>query len=236
MIIDILTLFPNMFKGPFSESIIKRAIEKGLVSINIYNLRNWASDKHKTVDDKPYGGGAGMVMRVDVIDRALQDIKTRRQKAKVILLTPSGKLFNQKKALSLSRFSNLIFICGHYEGFDARVEKLVDEEISIGDYVLTGGELPAMVMIDTVVRLIPGVLGKEESLQEESFSKLKIENSKIENLLEYPQYTRPKEYSGIRVPKILLSGNHEKVAKWRLKKAIEKTKRVRPKIFKSDSR
>lgn len=214
-----------MFTGPFSESIIKRAIEKGLVTIRIHNLRDWATDKHKTVDDKPYGGGAGMVMRVDVIDRALNDIKAKNQglKSKVILLTPSGKLFNQKIAKTLSSQSNLILICGHYEGVDARVEKLVDEEISIGDYVLTGGELPAMVLVDAIVRLIPGVLGKEESLKQESF---------MNNLLEYPQYTKPRIYKNMKVPQVLLSGDHKKIADWRIQMAIKRTKKMRPKLLK----
>lgn len=213
MIIDILTLFPNMFLGPFSESIIKRAQEKGLVSINLHNLRNWATDKRKTVDDRPYGGGPGMIIRVDIIDRALLDLKAkaRSKNLKTILLSPKGKVFNQKIAQKLSRLDHLILICGHYEGVDERVKKLVDEEISIGQYVLTGGELPAMVVVDAVVRLIPGVLGKKESLKEESFLE--------DNFLEYPQYTRPEEYKGMRVPKILLSGNHQKIRQWRMKKA-----------------
>lgn len=221
MIIDILTLFPKMFEGPFSESIIKRAIEKGKVKINIHNLRDWAEDKRKTVDDKPYGGGPGMIIRVDIIDKALSSLKSkvRGQREKVILLTPSGKLFNQKMAQDLSQYSHLLLICGHYEGVDERVKKLVDEEISIGEYVLTGGELPAMVLVDAVVRLIPGVLGKEESLKEESFSQ--------SGFLEYPQYTRPEIYKGMRVPKILLSGNHSKIRKWRLKEAQKRSKTKR---------
>ncbi|MCX6806866.1 MAG: tRNA (guanosine(37)-N1)-methyltransferase TrmD [Candidatus Berkelbacteria bacterium] len=242
MKIDIITLFPQMFKGPFSESIIKRAIRKDLISINTHDLRKWTTDKYRTVDDKPYGGGAGMVMKVDVIDRALQDIKSKNKKSKTILLSARGKLFNQKKAQSLSQISNLILICGHYEGVDERVLNLVDEEISIGDYILTGGELPAMVIIDSIVRLIPGVLGKNESLKEESFthiSRLKAEG-RSHCLLEYPQYTRPKEYTPqsirekkkMRAPQILLTGNHQKITEWRLKKAIEKTKKTRPGLLK----
>jgi len=256
MTIDILTLFPKMFGtyptkplsakiseessgGPFSESIIKHAIEKGLVSINIHNLRNWAIDKRGTVDDKPYGGGPGMIMRIDVIDTALNKLKTST--SKTILLTPSGKPFNQKIAQKLAKEKHLILICGHYEGVDERVSKLVDEKISIGDYVLTGGELPAMVIIDAVVRLIPGVLGKEESKKIESFAKVKIDKTLAKNyhlkpntyhLLEYPQYTRPENYKGMKVPKILLSGDHQKIAEWRVKKAIEKTKKIRPDLLK----
>jgi len=233
MTIDILTLFPKMFSGPFSESIIKRAIEKGLVSINIHNLRDWATDRHKTADEKPYGGGAGMVMRVDIIDKALSTLKSKvkSQKSKVILLTPAGKLFNQKMAKTLSSYSNLLLICGHYEGVDERVRKLVDEEISIGDYVLTGGELAAMVIVDAVVRLIPGVVGKKESLKSESFSFTPSLPHSF-TLLEYPQYTRPFEYNGMKVPKILLSGNHKKIAEWRAEQAIKRTKKRRPDLLK----
>lgn len=244
MIIDILTLFPKMFKGPFSESIIKRAIKKGLVKINFHNLRDYTTDKHKTVDDKPYGGGAGMVIKVDVIDRALAAIKKSivdHRKAMIILLTPQGKKFNQKIAQKLSKAKHLILICGHYEGFDERVRKLVDEEISIGDYILTGGELPAMVLVDTIVRLLPGALGKEISLEDESFS-FKFQNSKfeIQNLLEYPQYTRPEKYlpkskkfkKPLMVPKVLLSGHHQKIKEWRMKEALKRTKKRRPDLLK----
>ena len=214
-----------MFSGFFSESIIKRAIKNGLVKINLYNIRDWAKDKHKTVDDKPYGGGVGMIMRVDILDRALSSIlpKQKKKKTKIILLSASGKPFNQKMAQKLSKIDRLILICGHYEGIDERIITLIDEEISIGDYVLTGGELPAAVVVDTVVRLIPGVVGKEESLKEESFSK---------NLLEYPQYTRPEVYKGIKVPKILLSGNHKKIAEWREQQALKITKKRRPDLLK----
>jgi len=242
--------------GPFSESVIKHAIEKGLVSINIHNLRNWAMDKRGTVDDKPYGGGPGMVMKVELFDKALQDLGVRKwvldkktktynlkpnTSARVILLTPSGKIFNQSLAKKLSHYPRLVLLCGHYEGVDERVSKLADEEISIGDYVLTGGELPAMVIVDAVVRLIPGVLGKEESKKIESFAKVKIDKTltktyhlkpNIYHLLEYPQYTRPENYKGMKVPKILLSGNHQKIAEWRIKKAIEKTKKIRPELLK----
>jgi len=221
MQIDILTLFPKMFKGPFDESIVKRAQEKGLVKIKIHNLRNWATNKHGTVDDRPYGGGAGMIMRVDAIERAI--LKIKNQKSKIILLTPQGKVFNQKTAKKLSKHDHLILICGHYEGIDERVrENLVDEEISIGDYILTGGELPAMIVTDAIVRLIPNVLKKPEAIKEESFSK---------NLLEFPQYTRPADFKNWKVPKVLLSGDHKKIEKWRKKKALEKTKKRRPDLL-----
>lgn len=227
MIINILTLFPEMFKSVFNESIIKRAQEKKLVEINMFNLRDWANDKHKTVDDSPYGGGAGMVMKVDVIDRAIDSLKSKikDEKIKIILLTPQGKKFDQKKAKKLSSYSNLLLICGHYEGFDERIRKLVDEEISIGDYVLTSGDLPTMVLIDAISRQIPGFIEKSQAIKEESFSKIK------NCLLEYPQYTKPSEYRGQKVPKILLSGNHKKIAEWRTKKSLERTKKLRPDLL-----
>lgn len=214
---DIITLFPEMFVGPLSESILKRAQEKGTIEINCHNLRDYAEDKHKTVDDTPYGGGAGMVMKVNIIDRTLQDVRSRasgvgRRKGRIILLTPKGQRFTQDKAVELAeKYDNLILICGHYEGFDERVRSLVDEEISIGDFVLTGGELPAMCIIDAVARMIPGVL-TEGSADEESFME-KDEEGRY--LKEYPQYTRPLEYKGEKVPEILLSGNHAEIKKWR---------------------
>ncbi len=209
MKIDIITLFPEMFKGPFEESIIKRAQEKELVEINIHNLRDWATDKHKTLDDKPYGGGGGMVLMVEPIYKALKDLKTKN--SKVVLLTPQGKVFNQKKAQQLSKFKHLILIAGHYEGFDERIrEHLIEEEISIGNYVLTGGELPAMVVVDSIVRLIPGVLGAEESLVDETHTK--------PGYTKYPVYTRPESFKGWKVPETLLSGNHKEIEKWRKKK------------------
>ncbi|MGB6881840.1 MAG: tRNA (guanosine(37)-N1)-methyltransferase TrmD, partial [Microgenomates group bacterium] len=202
MKIDIITLFPKMFKGPFDESIIKRAQEKSLVEINIHDLRKWGLEKRKTVDDRPYGGGVGMVLIVEPIYNALEELKT--DKAKVILLSPQGKTFNQKSAERLAKSKHLILVAGHYEGFDERIrEHLIDEEISIGDYVLTGGELPAMILTDAIVRLIPDVLEKEEATQFESFTK--------EGLLEYPQYTKPADFKGWKVPKILLSGNHQEI-------------------------
>ncbi|MCG2685803.1 tRNA (guanosine(37)-N1)-methyltransferase TrmD [Candidatus Parcubacteria bacterium] len=241
MRIDILTLFPDMFRGPFDESIIKRAQDNGLVEIKIHNLRDWSEDSYGTVDDKPYGGGVGMIMRVDIIDRAISKLKAQSfdklridpersrtgQSSKVILLTPQGKVFNQKVAGQLVEQKHLILICGHYEGVDERVrEHLVDEEISIGDYILTGGELPAMVITDSIVRLLPGVLKKEEAVKNESLSELK---GKI--LLECPQYTRPEVYQDWKVPEILLSGDHGEIEKWRREKALEKTKKRRPDLL-----
>ena len=227
MKIDILTIFPQMFRGPFDESLIKKAQEKGLVTIRIHDLRRWAKDRHKTVDDRPYGGGAGMVMMVEPIWHALRKLRTKE--AKVVLLSPQGKRFTQTEAEKLAQNQHLIFICGHYEGVDERVRKyLVDEEISIGDYVLTGGELATMVVVDAVVRLIPGVVGKKESLEQESFS-LKTKEGKP--LLDYPQYTRPAEFRGWRVPQVLLSGDHKKIAQWRQKKALERTRKKRPDLL-----
>lgn len=223
MKIDILTLFPGMFRGPFEESIIKRAQEKGLLEIKIHNLRDWAKDKHKTVDDRPYGGGVGMVLMVEPIDKALADL--RKKNSKVILLDAAGEKLAQSKAQKLAKEKHLIFVAGHYEGVDQRIRQyLIDEEISIGDYILTGGELPAMVVIDTVTRLIPGVLEKPEATQFESFSKL-------ETALEYPQYTRPENFKGWKVPKVLLSGNHKEIKNWRTQKALERTKKRRPDLL-----
>lgn len=208
MKIDILTLFPKMFSGPFAESIVNRAQDKGLVEIKIHDLRKWAKDKRKTVDDRPYGGGAGMILRVDIIDAALKKIKNTDKNSRIILLDATGTRFSQAKALQLSKVEHLILICGHYEGVDHRVhEHLADEIISIGDYVLTGGELPAMILTDAIVRLIPGVLEKPEAIQIESFSQPGVR--------EFPQYTRPEVYKSWKVPKVLLTGNHQEIAKWR---------------------
>jgi tRNA (guanine37-N1)-methyltransferase len=224
---DIITIFPQVFANYFSTSIIKRAQIKKLIRIKIYNLRDFATDKHKTVDDRPYGGGPGMILKADVIYRAISKLKIKTQNSKIVLLTPAGKQFNQKLARKFSKLDRLILICGHYEGVDARVEKFVDEKISVGPYVLTGGELPAMIVVDTVTRLIPGVI-KTESLQEET--NLEIENCKWRVVGEYPQYTRPptltiRNKSGriktLKVPKVLLSGNHQKIKEWRTKKMIK---------------
>lgn len=218
MKIDIITLFPELFDSVFSESLIARAQTKKIAAITIYNLRDWATDKYKTVDDKPFGGGPGMVMKVDVVDRVLTSLGDGYK----ILLTPQGKVFNQPLAKKLSKQDHLILICGHYEGFDERIRSLVDEEISIGDYVLTGGEIPAMAIVDSVVRLLPGVVGKEASLEEESFS---------QNLLEYSQYTRPEKYKNMPVPPVLLSGNHAEIKKWREEQAKLRTKKRRPDLY-----
>ena len=232
MKIDILTIFPQMFAGPFDESMIQRAQEKHLVQIGIHDLRFWAKDKHKSVDDRPYGGGPGMVLRVDVIDRAISQIKAQKTKTKiqrVVLLTPQGQLFKQKTALKLSKLKHLILIAGHYEGVDERVRKyLVDEEISIGDYVLTGGEIPAMVVTDAVVRLIPGVLGDAHSLDHESFSTIGEDSPR---LLEYPQYTRPELFKRWSVPKVLISGNHAEISRWRESQSRKRTETRRPELL-----
>ncbi len=224
MIIDILTLFPEMFKGPFDESILRRGKDKGLVEIKIHNLRKWTKDKRGTVDDRPYGGGVGMVMMVAPIAEAIGELKVKSAKCKVVLLSPRGKVWKQELAQEHSKLEHLILICGHYEGVDERIRNFIDEEISIGDYVLTGGEIPAMVMVDSVVRLIPGVLEKPESVQNESFSDPKI--------LEYPQYTHPEDFRGLKVPPILLSGNHAEIEKWREEQASEITAKNRPDLIK----
>jgi len=233
MIIDILTLFPKMFENILGESMLKIAQKKGLVKINVLNLRDWTSDAHRTADDKPFGGGPGMVMKVEPVYRALKDLKALRctqyavrstkERAKIILLTPQGKKFDQKAAKKLAKLKRLVLICGHYEGVDERVRELADEEVSIGDYVLTCGELPALVMVDAIVRLIPGVLGHSGSVSQESF-----ENS----LLEYPQYTRPAEFKGMKVPKVLLSGNHKNIERWRSDEALKRTLKRRPDLVK----
>lgn len=231
MKIDILTLFPKMFKGPFDESIVKRAINKKLVKIEIHNLRKWTKDKRKTVDDRPYSGGPGMILMVDPVYQALKELKTK-SKTKTILLTPQGKVFNQKMAQNLSQLDHLILICGHYEGVDERIRKyLVDSEISIGDYVLTGGEIPAMAVVDSLVRLIPGVLEKKEALKAESFSSSKASSP----VLEYPQYTRPANFKDWKVPQVLLSGDHKKIEEWRKEKAVLRTKKRRPDLLKTTS-
>lgn len=219
---DVLTLFPEMFES-LKTSIIGKAVEKKLIDINITNIRDFSEDKHKKVDDTPYGGGAGMIMKPDVVYRAYQSVKENN--AKVIYLSPQGKTLNQQKVEDLSKESHLILLCGHYEGIDQRVlDKIVDEEISIGDYVLTGGEIPAMVLIDSVSRYVEGVL-KQDSIQEESFSN---------GLLEYPQYTRPEIFEGEAVPEILLSGHHQNIEKWRKEKSVEITKKKRPDLVKNN--
>ena len=229
MHIDVLTLFPEMFEVPFSTGIFKRAVDNKLVSINLHNIRDYTHDRHQTVDDYSYGGGPGMVLKPEPIFEAVESIKadigTKEEVSAlpVILLTPQGRLFSQKIARELSGYSRLILICGHYEGVDERVrEHLATDELSIGDYVLTGGEFPAMVVIDAVVRLLPGVLGSEASPLDESHA---------EGLLEYPQYTRPPEYRGWTVPEILLSGNHAQIARWRREQIIRRTLERRPELL-----
>jgi len=227
MRIDILTLFPQMFEVPFSFGIFKRAIDNGLVSLNLYNIRDYTHDKHHTADDYPYGGGAGMVLKPEPIFEAVEAIKAEvideEGELPVILLTPQGRLFSQQIALELSQYRHLVLICGHYEGVDERVrEHLATDEISIGDYVLTGGEVPAMVVLDAVLRLVPGVLGSEES---------PLEDSHASGLLEYPQYTRPADFRGWSVPEVLLSGNHARIAKWRREQIIRRTLERRPELL-----
>lgn len=218
---DVLTLFPESFE-PIKQSILGRALEKNLISLNLINIRDFSKDKHKKVDDTPYGGGAGMVIRPDVVYDAYKSIKD--ENAKVIYMSPQGNVLNQKKVESLSKEKHLILLCGHYEGIDQRViDEIVDEEISIGDYVLTGGEIPAMVLIDSVSRYVEGVLTKE-SIKEESFSN---------NLLEYPQYTRPETFLDKKVPEVLLSGHHENIRKWREEKALKNTYQKRPDLLKN---
>lgn len=226
MRIDILTIFPKMFEAVLGESILKRAQKKGLLKINVHNIRDYSLDKHRKVDDRPFGGGPGMVMQPGPIFRAVEHIrpKSKGRRPEIILLSPQGKQLNQALARELSKVKHLILICGHYEGIDERVkERLVDVEISIGDYVLTGGELPAMVLIDAIARLMPGVLGRGDSLTDETFQ---------DNLLEYPQYTRPAIFKRMRVPAVLLSGDHKEIKDWRERQALKLTKLKRPEFFK----
>ncbi|MBQ7140725.1 MAG: tRNA (guanosine(37)-N1)-methyltransferase TrmD [Bacilli bacterium] len=219
MIIDILTILPNMFDNFLSESIIKRAIEKELVNINIHNIRDYSSYNHKQVDDTPYGGGSGMVLMCDPIFKAVEAL--RKEDTLVIMMTPQGETYSQKKAYELSIHKHIIIICGHYEGFDERILSLVDLELSIGDYVLTGGELPSMIVTDSIVRLIDGVINTESHLND-SFN---------DNLLDYPTYTKPRVYNGMEVPDVLLSGHHENIEKWRMEQRIKKTKEKRPDLM-----
>jgi tRNA (guanine37-N1)-methyltransferase len=221
MKIDVLTLFPGMFVGPLDESIIKRAREKGILQLGIHDLRNWTHDRHKTVDDRPFGGGPGMVLKPEPLFEAAESLAG--PKTRVILMGPSGRKFTQEIARELAGYEHLLLIAGSYEGFDDRVRQgLAHDELSIGDYVLTNGALPVMVMIDVVTRLLPGVLGDEESAKEESFS---------HGLLEYPHYTRPAEFRGMKVPEVLLSGHHAEIAKWRHEQALERTRERRPDLL-----
>jgi tRNA (guanine37-N1)-methyltransferase len=222
MKIDVLTLFPAMFAGPLDESIIQRARKRGLLDLKIHDLRNWTHDRHRTVDDRPFGGGPGMLLKPEPLFEAVETL--RRERTKVILLSPAGRKFSQKIARELAAEDDLVLVTGHYEGFDERVrETLADDELSIGDYVLTNGALPAMVVIDAVTRLLPGVLGDDESSRDESFS---------HGLLEYPQYTRPAEFRGMKVPDVLVSGNHAEIENWRREQARLRTKARRPDLMK----
>jgi tRNA (guanine37-N1)-methyltransferase len=257
MKISIITLFPKMIDSFFEESIVKKAKEKGLIEIEFVNLRDFGLDSYGTVDDKPYGGGAGMVLRVDVLYKALKQIKNKNEKIKmtmknekIVLTSPKGKIFNQEKAKEYAKLDHLVIICGHYEGVDERVLNFVDEEVSLGDFVMTGGEIAAATITDAVCRLVPGVLKKEKATKIESFfevsidklievvgedrilKKLKEKGAKKVKLLEYPQYTRPEDFLGFKVPKILLSGNHKEIEIWRLKKAYEETKKKRKDLLK----
>ncbi|EHQ91416.1 tRNA (guanosine(37)-N1)-methyltransferase TrmD [Desulfosporosinus youngiae] len=221
MQITVVTLFPEMFV-PLQESIIKRAQEAGLIEIRLINFRDYAASKHKNVDDVPYGGGAGMLLKPEPIFAAIRDLPQTSAGRRLILMSPQGQVFHQEKAKQWSEQEELVFICGHYEGFDERIRELADEEVSLGDYVLTGGELAAMVMIDAVVRLIPGVLGEEASAEEDSHSI---------GLLEYPQYTRPADFEGQKVPDVLLSGHHAQIKRWRRKESLRRTFLRRPDLI-----
>jgi len=226
MKISIITLFPEMFRGPFDSSIIKRAIDNKLISIEFINLRVFGLGKHQTVDDTPYGGGMGMVLRVDVLEKAItaaKDKSLNKKQQKVVLLSAHGKKFEQAIARRYSKLKNLILVCGHYEGFDERVKEFIDEEISVGDFVLTGGEIPAMLITDSTLRLVKGVI-KEASAAFESFSPY----------LEHPQYTKPQDYKGLRVPEILLSGNHPEIEKWKKKQSLKITAKLRPDLLKEN--
>jgi len=221
MKIDVLTLFPAMFAGPLDESIIKRARQTGLLDLQLHQLRDWTHDRHKSVDDRPFGGGPGMLLKPEPIFEAVESLK--REKTRVVLMSPSGRKFDQGIARELAKQEHLLMVTGHYEGFDERIrESLADDELSIGDYVLTNGALPAMVVIDAVTRLLPGVLGDDASSSEESFS---------HGLLEYPQWTRPAEFRGMKVPEVLQSGNHAEIAKWRAEQAKKRTQEQRPDLI-----
>ena len=222
MIFDVLTLFPGMFASPFADSIIGKAVEKELLRISAHNLRDWAAGKHQVTDDTPYGGGDGMVMKPEPVARAIFALHNQRPGSRVLLMSPQGRPFRQQDARQLATEPGLILVCGRYEGFDERIRPLVDAEFSLGDFVLTGGELAAMVIIDAVARLIPGVLGGQESAVRDSFS---------DGLLEHPHYTRPVEFAGERVPEVLLSGNHAAIARWRRREQLRRTLLRRPELL-----
>lgn len=223
MLVDIITLFPEMFSA-FNDSIIKRAVDNGILTINFTQLRDFAFDKHKHVDDSPFGGGSGMVLKPEPMYRAVRHVLAENESLnrRIIITDPAGKTFNQAMAKELATYERLIFICGHYEGFDARIYELADELISIGDYVLTGGELPTMVIVDAVARMLPGVLGSADSAETDSF---------FDGILSYPQYTRPRDFEGKIVPEVLLSGNHAEIKKWRMEQALQITKSRRPDLL-----
>lgn len=220
---DVLTIFPEMLQSPLEFSLLKKAREKGLIEVGLHNIRDWAQDKHRMTDDAPYGGGCGMVMKVEPVARAVAAVKQPGEASLVVLMTPQGEIFNQNIAAELARLEQIILICGRYEGVDERVrEHLADREISLGDYILTGGELSALVVIDATARLVPGVLGNDDSASRESFS---------QGLLEYPQYTRPVQYSGWQVPEVLQSGNHARIERWQRIEALRRTWRRRPELL-----
>ncbi len=225
MKVDVLTLFPAMFAGPLDESIIRRAREGGRLELTVHDLRGWTHDRHRTVDDEPYGGGPGMLLKPEPVFEAVEDLAD--EETRVILMTPQGRPFKQALARDLTASPHLLLVCGSYEGFDERIRTLAHEELSIGDYVLTNGALPAMVVIDAVTRLLPGVLGDDASSAEESFS---------EDTLEYPQYTRPAEYRGLKVPEVLLSGHHAEIEKWRSEQAEERTRKRRPELLEGENK
>lgn len=219
---DILTIFPDMLEGPLTASILGKAADKGLIQISLHNLRNWAQGRHQVTDDTPYGGGDGMVMKVEPVAAALSELREKNPGSRVLLMSPQGKTFQQSDAERFSHEPGLIFVCGRYEGYDERIRSLVDEEVSLGDFVLTGGELAAATILDATARLVPGVLGAAGSALGDSFS---------DGLLEYPQYTRPAEFNGVRVPEVLTSGNHQLIAEWRRREQLRRTLERRPELL-----
>jgi tRNA (guanine37-N1)-methyltransferase len=220
--IDILTLFPEFFVSPLSQSILKRALAGGIIQVEFINLRDFAFDRHKITDDRPFGGGPGMVLKIEPLVAAIEWARQRRPNLRVILLSPQGRLFKQPQAVELANLDNFMLICGHYEGVDDRVQNFIDDEISLGDFIITGGEIPALAILDAVTRLLPGSLGDEDSAQEDSFK---------DNLLKGPQYTRPREFAGHRVPEILLSGDHQRITQWRRQEALRRTWQRRPDLL-----
>jgi tRNA (guanine37-N1)-methyltransferase len=224
--IDILTLFPEFFASPLNQSILKRAVAGGIIQVEFINLRDFAFDRHKITDDRPFGGGPGMVLKIEPLVEAIQWARDNRPNLRVMLLSPQGRLFKQSLAVELAALDNLLLICGHYEGVDDRVQHYIDDEISLGDFILTGGEIPALVILDAVTRLLPGSLGDADSAQEDSFK---------DNLLKGPQYTRPREFCGFSVPEILLSGDHQRIAHWRRQEAVRRTWQRRPDLLQKAS-